>query len=383
MADEPILKTPGELLAEAREGAGLSLATVSERTKIPVPQLQIIERDEYHRLSGPLYVKSFLRAYAEAVDLDVGMILDLYNRSNSEGAPGAGGGRAEVWESETVTITRVGVDWGRLLAWGAGGAVVVVGAWLLIRLLSGGGGRPATQPAAEPAARPPAAAVARDTVVTTSAPPTVTPAGGGDAAAAKPQDGGPQRPATRPPAEQQEAAPQPAAQKPAVQKPAVPEPAAQETSPAAAPSGPAAAEPGPAAATPPQDTTPATGGTELPAAYSGAGSIPFTDGTRWPVRVRLLTDAPLEAEAKCDGEQRFRPARFVPGGVGQPAQPARDIEPGRAYAVREGLVVYWHAQDHCVLRLDRTTGVQISVNGRVRDIGGLQPGQEIVLDNFR
>ena len=137
MMDEPILKTPGELLAEARAAAGLSLAEISIRTKIPVPQLEAVERDEYHRLSGPLYVKSFLRAYAEAVGVDLEVVLDLYRRSSGEGAPTAGAAKPDVWESETVRITRVGVDWGRLLVWGAGGAVLVVGVWLLLRLLGG------------------------------------------------------------------------------------------------------------------------------------------------------------------------------------------------------------------------------------------------------
>ncbi|MBE0567033.1 MAG: hypothetical protein IH621_13820, partial [Krumholzibacteria bacterium] len=66
-----------------------------------------------------------------------------------------------------------------------------------------------------------------------------------------------------------------------------------------------------------------------------------------------------------------------------PALPPRGVEPGRAYAVREGLVVYWRAQDHCGLRLDSTEGVEVSVNGVARDIRSLRPGQEIILDAHR
>ncbi len=70
--------TPGEMLGTARRKAGLNLDQMAEETKIPQPMLQAIELDEYHKISGELYVKSFLRAYAKEVGLDADEVLERY-----------------------------------------------------------------------------------------------------------------------------------------------------------------------------------------------------------------------------------------------------------------------------------------------------------------
>ena len=89
--------------------------------------------------------------------------------------------------------------------------------------------------------------------------------------------------------------------------------------------------------------------------------------------------APVGMELRCDGDREFRSLRAEQA-AGAPALPSRGIEPGRFYAVRGGLVVYWAAQDHCELRLDGTEGVEVTVNGTVRDVRHLRPGQEQLLD---
>ncbi|MFO7609446.1 MAG: helix-turn-helix transcriptional regulator [Candidatus Krumholzibacteriia bacterium] len=336
MTDEPILKTPGELLGEAREASGRSLAEIAERTKIPVRQLESIERDEYHRLSGPLYVKSFLRAYAEAVGLDPETLVDLYGRSTGEGAAAGPTAKADVWETETVTITRVGVDWGRLLAWGGGGAALVVAVWFLLRMFAaGGGGADPGRTVRPPAAELPATTAPADT---TAAGADTTAAAADTTAAADRADGN--------------------------------APAGRELPPGGTDGAAAVA-------------ARAVAANDLPAAPSGRGPIAFAGGGRWPVRVRLLAAGPLEAAARCDGESRFQAARFPAHPAAAPPLPDRGVEPGRVYAVREGLVAYWRAQDHCGLRLDHTDGVEVSVNGEARDISRLRPGQEIILDAHR
>lgn len=329
MMDEPILKTPGELLAEARAAAGCSLAEISIRTKIPLPQLEAVERDEYHRLSGPLYVKSFLRAYAEAVGVDIEVVLDLYRRSSGEGAPAAGAAKPDVWESETVRITRVGVDWGRLLVWGAAGAVLVVGVWLLLRLLGGGADEPPRRDVVVPAQTQASVPTQSE-----SLPPAAVAAVRNDTLALGWQ-----------------------AQKPVGEQ-------AKPKSTAPVPAAPAAQ---------------ASGGGPLPAALSSRGPVPFTGGGRWPVRIRVLMATPVAMELRCDGERSFTALPAV-AAAGAPALPARNIEPGRVYAVREGLVAYWNAQDHCGLRLASTVGVEVTVNGVLVAVSHLRPDQEIILD---
>jgi hypothetical protein len=93
--------------------------------------------------------------------------------------------------------------------------------------------------------------------------------------------------------------------------------------------------------------------------------------------MRLITDLPLGAEVLRDGETQYQTAAWND----PEALPMREIRPGRAYGVREGLVVYWGARDHFSLRLDRVVGVEVSINGVVRDISSLRPGQEIILDD--
>lgn len=81
-------RTPGELLRRGREARGLTVADVSERTKIPPRLVEAIERDEYHKLSGDLYVKSFLRAYAGCVGLEASDLLARFERAAASAGDG-------------------------------------------------------------------------------------------------------------------------------------------------------------------------------------------------------------------------------------------------------------------------------------------------------
>jgi cytoskeleton protein RodZ len=60
----------GRELAEARQRAGLSVEELSHRTKISVPTLLAIERNQMNTLPGGLYARSMLRAYAREVGID-------------------------------------------------------------------------------------------------------------------------------------------------------------------------------------------------------------------------------------------------------------------------------------------------------------------------
>jgi cytoskeletal protein RodZ len=132
MNDEAAPRTPGELLRSAREARGLSLAEVSECTKIPLRLVEAMERDEYHKLSGGLYVKSFLRTYAGCVGLDAEELLAGYDRAVGADAGAAPTAPADrVWAEEETTVRRVGVAAGALL----GRVAVVLGVLTLVGLL--------------------------------------------------------------------------------------------------------------------------------------------------------------------------------------------------------------------------------------------------------
>lgn len=60
----------GARLRRAREAAGLSLAQVSETTRIPMRMLVLIENGDFAALPGRTYATGFTRTYARALGLD-------------------------------------------------------------------------------------------------------------------------------------------------------------------------------------------------------------------------------------------------------------------------------------------------------------------------
>ncbi len=60
----------GELLITARERRGLSREMVVQRTHIPAQYVQMLEDDDYHRISDQLYLLPFLRKYASFLEID-------------------------------------------------------------------------------------------------------------------------------------------------------------------------------------------------------------------------------------------------------------------------------------------------------------------------
>lgn len=60
----------GDRLRVAREQAGLTLAEVASRTRIPQRHLQAIETGQYSELPSPTYANGFAKAYARVVGSD-------------------------------------------------------------------------------------------------------------------------------------------------------------------------------------------------------------------------------------------------------------------------------------------------------------------------
>lgn len=67
-----------ELLRQARQEKKISLAEISEQTRIQRHYLEALEAGNFDRFPGEVYLKGTLRNYAEAVDLDPGRVLALY-----------------------------------------------------------------------------------------------------------------------------------------------------------------------------------------------------------------------------------------------------------------------------------------------------------------
>lgn len=61
----------GSRLKEARERRGVSLRQIANDTKISMAALEALERNDFSRLPGGIFSRSFVRAYAAEVGLDV------------------------------------------------------------------------------------------------------------------------------------------------------------------------------------------------------------------------------------------------------------------------------------------------------------------------
>jgi cytoskeletal protein RodZ len=70
----------GTTLREARMRAHIDISEVEASTKIRAKYLRAIENEEWDLLPGSVYVKSFLRTYADYLGLDSRLLIDEFKR---------------------------------------------------------------------------------------------------------------------------------------------------------------------------------------------------------------------------------------------------------------------------------------------------------------
>src|SRR6266446_6065876 len=71
----------GEKLRLARETRGIALRDISEQTRISMRYLEAIESDDYRRLPGGIFNRSFIRAYAKHIGYDEQEAIEEYART--------------------------------------------------------------------------------------------------------------------------------------------------------------------------------------------------------------------------------------------------------------------------------------------------------------
>jgi cytoskeletal protein RodZ len=71
----------GSFLRHHRDRCGIGLVEVSRVTRIPASSLDAIEHDRFDELPGEVFVRGFLKAYAQAVRLDPADVLARYTSS--------------------------------------------------------------------------------------------------------------------------------------------------------------------------------------------------------------------------------------------------------------------------------------------------------------
>jgi len=70
----------GEQLRLAREQLGIPLRQISDQTRISIHYLEAIEGNDYKRLPGGVFNRSFIKAYAKCVGYDEKAAIEGYTR---------------------------------------------------------------------------------------------------------------------------------------------------------------------------------------------------------------------------------------------------------------------------------------------------------------
>jgi len=74
----------GNTLKEARNKKAVSLEDVHAKTKIHPRVLQLLEDEKFDKLPSPLFVKSFLKAYAEFLEINPQELLQTYEKEGQK-----------------------------------------------------------------------------------------------------------------------------------------------------------------------------------------------------------------------------------------------------------------------------------------------------------
>lgn len=128
----------GQSLAAARERAGLSIADVSERTRIRGPVVEAIERDDFSRCGGDVYARGHIRSLAQAVGADPGALVAEFDSTHQVRSTTA----SELYQVvKPAPARRPSLNWTAL----AGAALAVVCVLALVNLLTGPGEDPQAQ----------------------------------------------------------------------------------------------------------------------------------------------------------------------------------------------------------------------------------------------
>jgi cytoskeleton protein RodZ len=132
----------GATLREARMRARIDVSEIEAKTKIRAKYLRALENEEWSLLPGPTFVKSFLRTYAQALDLDDKALVEEYRRHHERPSEAMLEPIVSTPQSKrTGTRGRSGKGGGPsrgyVLAVSAIGVVIVI---LIALLVIGGGG---------------------------------------------------------------------------------------------------------------------------------------------------------------------------------------------------------------------------------------------------
>lgn len=77
---EHIVEYPGAGLARIRKKLNISQEQIADKLHLRVAVIELLESDDYENMPEPVFIKGYLRAYANILDLDPVPILDSFNQ---------------------------------------------------------------------------------------------------------------------------------------------------------------------------------------------------------------------------------------------------------------------------------------------------------------
>ncbi len=75
------MESVGQYLRKQREAKRMSIEEISRATRVPVSSVERIEADQFDELPGEVFVRGFLKSYAQAVGLAPDDVLARYTAS--------------------------------------------------------------------------------------------------------------------------------------------------------------------------------------------------------------------------------------------------------------------------------------------------------------
>ena len=75
-----VFSGPGSMLSQARNELGLPIEEVAHMLNLSSRHIDALESDDYDSLSGPTYVRGYLRSYAQLLGLSADRIIESYNK---------------------------------------------------------------------------------------------------------------------------------------------------------------------------------------------------------------------------------------------------------------------------------------------------------------
>ncbi len=70
--------TVGQFLRKRREEKKVPLGSVARFTRINLRRLEALEKDEFHLLTGEVFIRGYLRSYAKFIELNPEEVIALY-----------------------------------------------------------------------------------------------------------------------------------------------------------------------------------------------------------------------------------------------------------------------------------------------------------------